>query len=280
MYLGEEPPGATAKLFHGGRLVERPDGEKRSFNLAFAPDGTELFFSYYKATEEKPHPEYEIKTIKRRDGVWLDPETAPFSGHYSDVDINFSPDGKHLFFCSDRPQPRSAGLDIYYLTKEDQGWSEPIYAGTEVNTMEGEVYPSLSSKNNLFFRSSRPGGSGGSDIYRAEWVDGEFVNVRNLGPNVNSPHGQSNSFIAADESFVLFVSARPESNDVYQIYVSFQIGDNEWTPAVRLGPEVNTAAGAGAPTLSPDGRFLFFKRRTGPERGLYWISSEIIQRYR
>jgi hypothetical protein len=79
-----------------------------------------------------------------------------------------------------------------------------------------------------------------------------------------------------DESYILFVSSRPEDGNLLQIYVSFQIGDNQWTQAVRLGPEVNTKAQAGAPTLSADGKYLFFKRRDEPERGLYWISTEVI----
>jgi predicted alpha/beta superfamily hydrolase len=279
-YLGQTPPSMTARLFAGGELVQTAGGEKRSFNLAFSPDGTELFFSYYKGTDEQPEPEYEIKSFRTIGGTWIGPLTASFSGIHSDVDINFSPDGEYLCFASDRRDPEGGGLDIYYMRKEGEGWSVPVFAGPEVNSVAGEVYPSISEQGNLFFRSSRPGGYSDSDLYRAEWRDGEFVNVRNLGPQVNSPYGQSNSFVAADESYILFVSRRPDGGDVYQIYVSFQIGDNQWTEAVLLGEEVNTPAGAGAPTLSPDGKYLFFKRRDGEERGLYWISTRIIDEVR
>lgn len=276
-YFGQTPPGLTAQPFRGGELVQHEKGEKRSFNIAFSPDGKEMFFSYYKGTPEKPHPEYEIKTFKLVNGVWVGPKTASFSGVYSDVDINFSPDGNYIFYASDRPQPHSSGLDIYYSIKTAGGWSQPIYAGTGINTVEGEVYPSVSLKGNVFFRSSRTGGYSGSDIYRAEWVHGNFINVKNLGPNVNSPYGQSNAVIAPDESYILFGARRPETGNIGHIYVSFQTGDNVWTKAVSLGPEVNTAAGAGAATLSPDGKYLFFKKRTGPSRGIYWISTQIIQ---
>lgn len=275
-YLGQTPPGRTAKLFHGGGLVEHEKGEKRSFNVAFSPDGKEMFFSYYKGTEKQPHPEYEIRTFRQVGNVWVGPETASFSGRFSDVDINYSPDGKYIFFASDRPQPHSASLDIYYSVKTETGWSDPIYAGTDVNTIEGEVYPSLSVKGNLFFRSSRPGGYSGSDLYRASWVNGNFINVKNLGPEVNSPYGQSNAVIASDESYILFCTSRPDDGDIEHIYVSFQIGDNIWTKAVSVGPEVNTRAGAGSPTLSPDGKYLFFKKRANP-RGIYWISTAIIE---
>lgn len=277
-YLGETPPGIKAKLFHDGELVQREDGQKRSFNLAFSPAGDELFFSYYKGTEKKPHPEYVIMTYKLIDKKWIGPKVASFSGKYSDVDVNFSPDGNYIFYSSDRIQPHSIGLDIYYSVKTPAGWTEPIYAGTDVNTVEGEVYPSVSKKGNLFFRSSRKGGYGNDDLYRAKWKNGNFVEVQNLGPKINTINGESNSVIAPDESYILFCSTRPEDGNIQQIYVSYQIGDNEWTEAKKLSPEVNTEAGAGAPTISPDGKYLFFKKSKGNERGLYWISTDIIKK--
>ncbi len=277
-YFGQKPPGLKAELFNGGGFVEHPRGEKRSFNVSFSPDGTEMFFSYFKATKEKPEPAYEIKTFKFIDEEWMGPKTASFSGKYSDVDINFSPDGNYLFFASDRPQPNSVGLDIYYAIKTEGGWSEPIYAGTDINTAEGEVYPSVSKKKNVFFRSSRQGGYGGDDLYRAEWVNGNFINVKNLGPNINSVFGESNSVIAPDESYILFCTSRPESSNIQQIYISFQIGENIWTKATPLGTEINTEAGAGSPTLSPDAKYLFFKKAKKPHRGIYWISTKIFEK--
>jgi hypothetical protein len=61
------------------------------------------------------------------------------------------------------------------------------------------------------------------------------------------------------------------------IYISFQTGNNIWTEAVSIGSEVNTEAGAGSPTLTPDAKYLIFKKRKGVERGNYWISMEIIE---
>ena len=276
-YFGQKPPELTAELFNGGELIKHPKAEKRSFNISFSPDGREMFFSYYKATKEKPEPTYEIKTFKVINNEWVGPKTASFSGKYSDVDINFTPDGNYIFFASDRPQPNSKGLDIYYCIKIESGWSKPIYAGTGINTTEGEVYPSISKNKNIFFRSSKPGGYGKDDIYRAEWVNGNFVNVKNLGANVNSIYGESNSVIAPDESYILFCTSRPEDDNIQHIYISFQIGENIWTKAVSVGKEVNTIAGAGSPTLSPDAKYLFFKKTKEPDRGIYWISTKIFE---
>jgi len=279
-YFGQKPPGLKAELFHSGTLVTSKRRAKRDFNLAFSPKGDELFFSYYKGTEDKPDPAYEILTYKQKDGVWIGPETASFSGYHSDVDINFSPDGNYIFFASSRPDPTFDGLMIFFSQKVGDNWTNPVKADGEVNSDSGEVLPSLSEKGNFFFRSDRAGGYGGSDLYRAKFNDGHFTEVKNLGPNVNSEFGQTDPAIAKDESYVVFVSRRPGMNNVISIYVSFQIGDNDWTPAVPLGSEVNSEFGAGAPTISPDGKYLFFKKRTGDVRGIYWISTLYIEKLR
>jgi Tol biopolymer transport system component len=272
-YLGQEPPGTTAVKFNGGVLV----GDRNSFNVSFSPDGQELFFSHYIGTPERPEPEYEVRHYKRVGEVWHGPEVAFFSGTYSDVDVTFSPDGKKLFFSTVRPHPDSADMDIYYLERNGGEWSQPIYAGTEVNTVHNEVHAVLSAKGNLFFASNRPGGYGDKDLYKAEWIDGKFTHVTNLGREVNSEYLDSDCFVAADESYIVFDTIRPEDGGEPQIYVSFHLGDNEWSKAVNLGPAVNTMEGSSAPTLSPDGKYLFFKRRRGPDRGIHWISTEILE---
>ncbi len=277
-YLGETPPGTEARLFYGGDFVPNEKGEKRCFNVAFSPLGNEMFFSYYQGTREKQHPEYRIMTFKFKDGKWIEPTAASFSGTYSDVDINFSPDGNYLFFASTRKHFETADLCLYFSKRTPDGWSEPVYMSDEGDSIYGEVLPSMSQKGNLFFRSSRPESYSDVDVYRAKWNGGTIYDVQNLGPNVNSEFGQTDPAIAPDESYVLFVSSRPDVYDgAYLIYVSFQIGDNEWTESVLLGPEVNSEIGAGAPTITPDGKYLFFKKRRGENRGIYWISTKVIE---
>ena len=101
--------------------------------------------------------------------------------------------------------------------------------------------------------------------------------MKNLGPNVNSTYGEINSVIAPDESYILFCTSRPENDNKQQIYISFQIGENIWTKAELVGPEINTEAGSGAPTFTADGKYLFFKKGSEPWRGIYWISTEVIE---
>src|SRR3954471_6772164 len=67
-------------------------------DMAISPDGTEMFYTIQALRSG-------IRVIVHRsvaDG-WKNGETAPFSGQYSDLEPAFSPDGKKLFFASNRP---------------------------------------------------------------------------------------------------------------------------------------------------------------------------------
>lgn len=277
-YLGRTPPGVFAEIFDSGELV----GDTRLFNIAFSPEGDELFFSYNKSTPEGTGPDYEIRHMARVGDGWSEPETAWFSGVYSDCDLTFSPDGDMIFFASElRPHPVTGSqMDIYYLERTENGWSEPIHAGTEVNTEHGEVHASLSALGNLYFRSGRPDGYGSSDIWRAEWRNGQFVNAQNLGPAINTEYMETDCFIAADESYLLYNTIRPEHGEKPQVYVSFKTDDGRWTTGRSLGSAVNCAAGSMGSVVSPDGRVLFFKSRCSGERAVHWISTEVIHQLR
>lgn len=256
-----EPVSLQAEPFWVNGFFADENSKRRAFGLAFSPDGRELYFSYIKRTPENPDPPYEIKSSKLVDTVWAEPSTAPFSGVFSDVDICFSPNGEYLIFASDRPDSNSAKGGIFYMTKESHGWSEPISAGSEVN-VRYEAWPTVSSKGNLFFQSHRDGGYGGIDIYRAEWKDGQFINVQNLGSNINTAHNDYHPSIAPDESYILISAKRPEDGNLSQVYISFQIGDNVWTKAKLVGEAMNEGL-LRSPTFSPDGKYLFFNKKDG-----------------
>ena len=151
-YLGKTHPSLKPEIFDKGEIT----GDLRLFNISFSPDGNELFFTYNKGTKKKPFPTYEIKHMRRINNIWQKPKTAFFSGVYSDCDVTFSPDGKMLFFSREGyPHPITGKeMDIYYLLKTEDGWSEPIYAGSEVNTKGGEVHgwPVIIWKSLLSFR--------------------------------------------------------------------------------------------------------------------------------
>lgn len=261
-YLGQEPPGAEPAVFAQG-VVSTGMNE---LNSVFSPDGTEFYFSIAAGPMH-----WVMMASSLRDGAWSKPEAVTFTGPYSAVDMAFSPDGNRLYFCSNRPlsgtgEP-SETVDIWYVERNGEGWSEPINPGPPINSEEHEFYPSLTADGTMYFQSRRPGGPGPGDIYRSRLVDGEYREAELLPFPVNTEDSEGDALIAPDESFII-ITARatepPETRD-FDLFVSFRSKDDTWGERIWLGDKVNSDQGENCPTLSPDGRFFFFtsRRATG-----------------
>jgi Tol biopolymer transport system component len=250
-YLGQEPPGRAPVLFAPGVVSTTT----REWSTAFSPDGRELFFGV-----DTPDRAYILHTKEGKDG-WTEPVLASFSGRYSDYDLTMSPDGNRLYFTSLRPAdgtgPEVESPDIWYVVRNDFGWGEPVRIPAPINTADRELYPSVSKDGYLYFFSSRPGGFGRSDLYRATLTNGGFGDPENLGPMVNTEDSEGDVCVSPDGDYIVFTSSREEGFGGGDLYVSFR-RDGGWTQARNLGAMVNTEHTEFCPSVSRDGRYLFF----------------------
>lgn len=158
-------------------------GDDESHASVF-PDGHTLYFL-------KNTPSFDFYTIvysELRDGKWSRPRTAPFSGQYSDADIVFAADGRRAYFVSARPvngKPRD-DMEIWTIERDASGkWGEPRSV-PELSSPTDEWFPNLTADGTIYFGSDRPGGVGGTDIWRARFVNGRFAAPENVGEPVNS----------------------------------------------------------------------------------------------
>jgi hypothetical protein len=89
---------AAAELFAPGVISDA----KRQWRITFTADGRTAYFAesegFFPATRQAT-----IHVTRRVDGAWTEPEVAPFSGRYSDIDPFVTPDGSRLYFSSIRP---------------------------------------------------------------------------------------------------------------------------------------------------------------------------------
>ena len=230
-------------------------GDDESHASVF-PDGHTLYFL-------KNTPSFDFYTIvysELRGGKWSKPQVAPFSGRYSDCDIVFTADGRRAYFVSARPvdgKPRDDG-DIWTIEREAGGqWSEPRHV-TELSSPTDEWFPTLTADGTIYFGSDRPGGVGGTDIWRARFVNGKFQPPENLGAPVNSKGDEIEPFISADEQ-TLIIAARNRGDAVgaYDVYVAKRNGQH-WDTPRHPGPPINSTGWDFAPRLSPDGKIFIF----------------------
>lgn len=125
-----------------------------------------------------------------------------------------SPDGKKLFFSSDKPGG-FGGSDLYYSLWKNNRWEDPVNMGPVINTKGNESYPFINVTGDLFFSSDGLQGHGGKDIYFSQFSDSTWHIPVCLDPPVNS---KSDDFgIVADESMGegYFTTNRDKSYDIY-----------------------------------------------------------------
>jgi len=161
--------------------------------FSFSPDGKTMYFTRNNFSGKKPGTDStgisRLKIYKATwNGLmWVNVEELPFNSDYYDTGHPaVTPDGKRMYFASDRPGTYGQS-DIFYVDiHEDGTFGEPVHLGPEINTEGREDYPFFASDNTLYFSSDGHLGLGGRDIFAAKYVDGKFSRARNLGVPVNS----------------------------------------------------------------------------------------------
>ncbi len=107
------------------------------------------------------------------------------SHRYDYLHPAISADGKTLVFAADLPGG-IGGTDLYSSRLFENGWTQPVNLGPNVNTEGDEVYPTLDAKGNLFFSSSGYRSFGGLDIFFAEKEGAKWKEPQHLGSPFNS----------------------------------------------------------------------------------------------
>ena len=258
-YLGQTPPGKTPKIFAPG--IVSTDLEE--YGCTMSPDGKEFYFTR-TFLEPRRHT---IMICRKGTKGWSSPEIADFSGNYSEGEPNFSPDGTQLLFGRLRnvPEQNTAVPEIYQLTRTGDGWSAPFY-------LIPGMFASVSNSHNLFV-TDVSGGIQKGDIVKSKFINNAYAQPEKLDGGVNSPFQDAHPFIAPDESFILFDSNRPGGYGDNDLYICVKKGNNEWGDGINLGEPINTPDYDAIPSLSPDGKYLFFYRHGD----IYWTDWEIIE---
>lgn len=276
-YFGQKAPSAKASAFMDGIISSLDEDEMCA---AFTADGKEF---YYNAYHEGSWAIFMTKVVG---GQWTRPAPMPFTSGYTDRDFTMSPDGNKILFGSNRPQRSgsslSESLDIYVTERlpYDQ-WSEPKNMCHPINTNRSENYPSVARNGNLYFFTHRDDGLGGCDIYLSRCVDGRYQPPENLGASINSDKHDWDAVIAPDEDYIIFSSQdRPDSIGRQDLYISYKKEDGDWTEAKNMGPAVNSPHDEICPSLSLDGKHLFFTSRRRGRADIFWIKTDIIEKLR
>ena len=190
------------------------------------------------------------------------PETIPFDTIYNYSDPYVNSKGDHMIFMANIPYRISqdsvtSNFQLWQSHQVNKKWGKPEI----VFPTAGSVgYPWRAKDSTLFFSMMPLDGSGKSNIYYAPYNNKKYSAPRALPDNVNSKNRfEGDAYISPDKDFLIFVGFdRSDSQGYSDLYITFRIGENQWTDPKSLGSNINSAGYDGSPYVTDDGRFLLF----------------------
>ena len=260
--------GANADFTFGepknlGPTVNSPAGEVCP---SISPDGLELYFHSPDLSGGYGNGDLWMSRRTTTDDPWETPTNVGRVVNSPSYEYNpvISSDGLSLYFMSSRSGGYGLG-DIWVSTRLtlNDPWEEPVNLGSTINSSSSETRVALPADGlELYFDASeRPGGYGDSDLWttkRATREDAWSTPVA-LPIPLNTAEYDGQPAISADGLLLLFRSKRSGgigANDMWMTKLSTR--DNAWGTPVNLGSAVNSTVSEAGPSISADGKVLYF----------------------
>ena len=180
----------------------------------------------------------------------------------------FSPDGAKLFF--NFTEDRKNGWTTKYVEKTGSGWSALQSDGVLLKTSS-----SFTKSGKVYFSdylSRKPWATG---IYSAQYSTAGYSDAKALDAAINSPYIDYTPYISPDEAYLMFSSSRPSSDERMFLHISFKNSDGRWSPPRKMNDLIGFAGAARFPSISPDGKYLFF---CGDDGNFYWADIKAIEK--
>lgn len=259
-YFGQKPPGLAPEIFAPGIVSINGRGEG---SISFSPDLDEVYFGVFK---EDGNPS--VYFSKLEDKKWTNPKEVNFTKDKKAGELHpfVSPNGKKIYFTAYDSNFENG--KIWYVNRFENSWSNAIQLDSPINDDE-VIHPNLTKNGDLFYFNISK-----RKTYYAPNKNGKFPEVQEVEFGVHAVISPTQDYIVVNAR-----NREGERNDS-DIYVYFKKKDGTWSKPINLGNEVNSNFRETSPSITPDGKYLFFSRYND-EGGLpnfYWVSTEIIHK--
>lgn len=260
-YFGQKPPGLSPEIFAPG--IVSVEG-RYEYGISFTPELNEVYF-----TTDIKGEGTSIYFSRIENGLWSEPRRADFTLglRSSEMEPHVTMNGERIYFIAFN----AGGYKIWYVTRLESSWSKAEILDSPINN-DNVLYPTTAINGDMYYTNLSE-----LKMFYSTYHEGKYPESHEAG-NEYGLHG----FIDPNKYFML-VDA-PKENDKSRdrdIYVCFRNNDSTWSKPINLGKEVNTIYNESCPSISPDGKYLFFSRYN-EESGLpniYWVSSEVIRNF-
>ncbi len=186
-------------------------------------------------------------------------------------DASVSSDGLILFFESDRIPAEGYHIYISTRTSRASDFGTPLLAAgaNSATATDSDIFPFVTSDGQeLWFSSTRAGGLGLSDIYRATRSEFNFTNVVAV-RELNTSSADVLPVVSADKLTVYLSSRRQPGVGGADIWTAHRSTTSDGFPAPTLVPELNSIADDLVGWLSPDNCRLYFSSNVSGRLTIY-----------
>jgi len=223
LFIGEMNSGGT---------VDRPRHLKKVLKnnlsegpVSFTKDGRMVAYTknnFKEGVRQVPAAGLEMSIYiaeVKENGEWVNEVAFAHNGSgFSTGFPSFSPDGKQLYFSSNRPDGYG-GYDIFVSQRTGSTWSQPSNLGSFVNSAGNEITPFHDGKQ-LYFSSDWHPGFGGFDIFRAEQSGSKWTKVFHQGTAVNSSRDDYGFAYNKSKNIGFFTSNRKGGKGNEDLYIA------------------------------------------------------------
>jgi len=154
---------------------------------------------------------------------------------------------------------------------------KPVPLNKNVNKLQLQYFPVLTAdQQTLIFtgRSTQDPMKSDENLFVSEKVNGDWSIPHSISPNINTANNEGTCSISADGRTMVFTCCQGRQGyGSCDLFVSEKKG-GEWSEPENLGPKINTMAWESQPSLSADGRMLYFvsDRSGGIGKRDIWMS--------
>ena len=196
---------------------------------------------------------------------WTTNLGQPLNDSFRDSGPSVTSNGQRLYFASDGDTHVALPKIFFSDLTEDGNWSAPqlVDMPQETEYFAFRRSPCISSDGTeLFFTRALVSGIyvAQTRIFVSALVEGQWSEPQDLGDIINYPDSAritSDPSISSDGSILYFSSDRPGGEGRTDIWMATR-DEFGWQNPINMGPVINSPYGDSEPSISADGKTLFF----------------------